>query len=88
MLLIVILAVLYISIYQLVRWAISLQLTKTVSYVFTILLVIIGVYAYTTAIGDVKSIDAIQFILECVVIFGGILLLSMLLRRLFNKTKT
>lgn len=82
-----IIGVIYLMVYPLIRWAMTLQLTRTVSYVLTILVLTIGMYIYTTMSSDLVMTVAFQKLFESIVLFGGCLLVYMSIRAFIKNKK-
>lgn len=87
-LLIFIIFAVYVLIFYIIRFAISLRLTHTISYIMTILLMVIGIYVYTTTVKEVHIIDVVRFMFESITIFGLLLLFIMVFRTFIRKLKT
>lgn len=80
--------VLYIMTFYIIRLAVSLELIQTLTYIFTILLLVIGVYVYSNVVGDIHIKQMLKLVFESITIFGGLLFLYMAFRTIINKNKT
>ncbi len=88
-LIVFVIGITYFLTYLVIRWAITLQLTRTVSYVLTVLILMIGTYMYTTISSHNTHVAmAFQTLFESIVLFGGLLLVYMSIRALIKKQKT
>lgn len=78
----------YYITYQVIRFLISHKLIQTLTLFVTVLFVIIGGYVYANTTGDVPIKQVFLFAFECITLFGGLLLIIMMIRSLGRKIKT
>lgn len=80
--------VLYVIAFYIIRLAVALELIQTLTYIFTVLLLVIGVYVYANVVDDIHIKQLLKLVFESIALFGGLLFLYMVFRTIIHKIKT